>query len=136
MKAVLPLLFLFLSLTSFAQDDFCSLDDSPFLTELEAEFLNEYLGDVRGDFDFSGAKVIFVTGHTGTDLSTKQEYFEKMQEPQSIDSTFVTGVVPLSPSEKERSGGYDVILTYWVKTLSHKSRKRLVGRVQGRSLAL
>ena len=136
MKALLPMLFLLFSFSTSAQDSFCAGEDNPFLTCGEAEFLNEYLGNVRGDFDFNGAKVIFVTGHTGTDLSNKQEYFEKMQEQHSIDSTFVTGVVPLNSDEKERSGGYDVIVTYWVKTLTPKSRKRLVGRVQGRSLAL
>lgn len=53
--------------------DQCGLDNNPELTQVESEFLNEFLG-----FDFMDKKVVFVTGSNGTLIGNKIEYFDNV----------------------------------------------------------
>lgn len=104
----------------------CGIDNNPELTQVESEFLNEYMNDLqKKDFDFTGKKALFITGNTGKTKGTKSEYFNNIKEWNKDGNKIGTSVVKLNEYEKINSGGYDVIITYWVKHLS-KRRKRII----------
>ena len=81
----------------------------------------------RKGTDFTGKKVIFITGNCGKTIGTKSEYFDYIEEWNSKGNKIATCVVELNANEKEKinSAGYDVIVTYWVKMLT-KRRKRII----------
>ena len=128
MKNCLTLLFLFISLATFGQNlEECGNDNNPTLSKEEAEFLNSYFSDQA--FDFTGKKVIFVTGSNGKTLGTKSDYFNDVKQWSSREDTISTRVFILNKEEKRTSRGYDVIITYWVKVnFNDKAKQKIVIR--------
>ena len=111
----------------------CGIDNNPKLTQTESEFLNEYMNDIqRKDFDFTGKKVLFVTGNSGKKIGTKSEYFDYIKEWNKKGNKIATWVVELKPKqiEKINSAGYDVIVTYWVKMLTERRKKIIIKELQ------
>lgn len=109
----------------------CGLDKNPYLNSDESEFLNKNFSDLSlayhtgkkaKNYDFTGKKMIFVTGSSGKTIKTKIDYFNSVKEYKKQDDKIVTTLLILTPEEKELSGGYDGILTFWVKVLPNKRK--------------
>jgi hypothetical protein len=126
------LLTLFLSVCiahTYAQSaDQCGKDDHPLLNTSEAVFLNEYLKGKTNSFDFSGKKIFFITGNIGSKAGTKSAYFSNIRKWQEIDQKIATTLIAFTPEQKQESGGYDGVLTYWCKTVP--STVRIIQRIK------
>ena len=113
------------------------LDDSPKLNDVESKYFNEVFEHKKGEFDFTNSYVAFYTGSSGTTKSKKSSYFYNLQNSNNGGSDNMhlwmaggTQILILDKKEKEKSGGYDVILVSWSKLLKQKkSRKRLIKRL-------
>ena len=126
MKNFLILFSLLFFKNSFGQSaENCGLDDSPFLTEEESNFLNNYLRDSLNVFDFKSKKVIFITGNTGTHIGTKSEYFRSVRKWRARhDEKIASSFMVFDEDEINSSGGYHAIITYWVKVMPKNRKKR------------
>ena len=108
----------------------CGIDNNPKLTQTESEFLNVYMTDYnKQNFDFANKKVIFVTGTTGHKFGTKSDYFYKIKQRNPTDDKIASWIVKLSPEEKIESG-YDVIITYWVKGVTKRRKRKILNEVK------
>jgi len=87
----------------------------------------------RNNFDFSDKKVIFVTGNSAHQFGTKSEYFDQIKEWNKDGNKIPTWVVELNENEKINSNGFDVIVTYWVKTLTKKRKRKIINGVKASS---
>ena len=97
------------------------LDKNSILNKYESEFLNDYLKEQRDTFDFSHKRIVFVTGSNGATIGNKKDYFSDINEwDKKYKSKIATSIVTFGVKEKELSGGYDAILTYWVKIIPNK----------------
>lgn len=106
----------------------CGLDNNPKLSQLESQFMNAYVkGQDAKVFDFTGKRVLFITGNSGHTIGTKSEYFKFIKDWDADGHKIATWVVALNPNQNEqlKAGGYDVMVTYWVKVLT-KRRIRLI----------
>ena len=125
MKTICLLLLTFFTATLAAQDvTACGADDNPVLSPAEASFLNGYLSDSRGNFDFTGKKVLFMTETSGHRINTKSRYFQDVKDWQAKNSKVATTLVLLSPQEKITSGGYDVMVVSWCKLITKRRIKK------------
>ena len=121
---ILPILFVSINLSGQNLSS-CGIDDNPNLSTIESEFLNSYMSpDQKKGFDFTGKKALFVTGSTGQIRGRKSVYFDGIKVLDKKGDRIATSIVALNDREKAASGGYDVIITYWVKYLpNHRKRK-------------
>ncbi len=121
--------FYFLIIFSQGQNlDSCGIDNNAKLTIYESTYLNEYLKSQRDTFDLMGKKIIFVTGSGGGVIGEKKEYFSDIKEWNDRNSKIATSIVFLTIEEKIESGGYDAILTYWVKLMPNK--KKIIEKIK------
>lgn len=91
------------------------MDSDPLLNNCESEYFNAVFKDSRGDFDFTGKKVGFITGSNGRTLSDKKKYFNsvrRMNSPAGEASLYI-----FDAALKEESGGYDVAIVSWCMVL-------------------
>ena len=131
MKTIGTLILLLISLNIFGQNlSECGIDNNPKLTQAESEYLNAYLTEKRNGFDFNDKKVIFVTGNSGNRIGTKKEYFDYIKKWNEKDSKVATGIDILTTDQKLESDGYDVIVTYWVKVLTEKRKKKILTEIK------
>jgi hypothetical protein len=132
MKIFLTITAFFISVNFFSQNlNELGIDDNPNLTEAESKFLIDYMtNEQRGNLDFKNKKVIFVTGSSGHLLGTKSKYFDNIKEWNKNGNQIATWVVTLKENEKIYSGGYDVIVTYWVKIFTEKRKKKILKLVK------
>ncbi|HUX53289.1 MAG TPA: hypothetical protein VMV56_02615 [Williamwhitmania sp.] len=140
MKLILTTTLLYFSLFVFGQNiDSCGINSNANLTLHESEYLNDYLKDSRETFDFSGKKIIFVTYPSGNRIGTKSEYFSEIRkwnlENKDVvaaenNKKIATTLIVLTEKEKIESGGYDAILTYWVKFLTDNRRKKIIQQIK------
>lgn len=107
----------------------CGIDNNPKLTKSESKYLNRYLNEKRNGFDFNDKKVIFITGNSGNRIGTKKEYFDYIKEWNEKNSKVATGIDILTNEQKLESGGYDIILSYWVKVLTEKRKKKILTEI-------
>ena len=128
MKKYTIIIITLLSINVFGQDlDNCGMDNHPVLTQTEADFLNTYIENTEGEqYDFRNKKVIFVTGNSAQQISTKAEYFRQIKVWNKNDDKIATWFVVLNEKEKAISGGYDVIVTHWVKLLTKKRKRKII----------
>jgi hypothetical protein len=123
MKYFLTTVYYFILIYSFGQNlDSCGVDNNSKLTIFESKYLNEYLKNQRDTFDLTGKQIIFVTGSSARTIGEKKEYFTDIKEWNLRNSKIATDLVVLTREEKIESGGYDAILTYWVKFLPDKKK--------------
>ncbi len=108
--------------------DSCGLDNSSEISKHEAEFLNTYLSEQRGNFDFTGKKIAFVTGSSGSKMGTKSEYFKNIVQYKKENAKVVSSIVVLTEDEKQKSGGYDAVVSYWVKIIL--DRKKIIEKLK------
>lgn len=131
MKTIGTLILLLISLNIFGQNlSECGIDNNPKLTQAESEYLNAYLTEKRNGFNFNDKKVIFVTGNSGNRIGTKKEYFDYIKKWNEKDSKVATGIDILTTDQKLESDGYDVIVTYWVKVLTEKRKKKILTEIK------
>lgn len=131
MKKIGALTLFLISINLFGQNlSECGIDNDPKLTQTEAEYLNIYLSEKRNGFDFKNKKVIFVTGNSGNRIGTKKEYFNHIKKWNETNDKVATGVDILSDKQKKASGGYDVIVTYWVKVLTKRRKRKIVNEIK------
>lgn len=131
MKYFLTMLFYLFVISSYGQNlDSCGIDNNPKLTEYESQYLNEYLKNQRDTFDLTGKKIIFVTGSGGGVIGDKREYFSDVKSWERNNARIATELVILTREEKIESGGYDAILTYWVKILPNK--RKIIEKIKRR----
>ncbi|MBO3118044.1 hypothetical protein J4050_14930 [Winogradskyella sp. DF17] len=131
MKTIGTLILLLISSNIFGQNlSECGIDNNPKLTQAESEYLNAYLTEKRNGFDFNDKKVIFVTGNSGNRIGTKKEYFDYIKKWNEKDSKVATGIDILTNDQKLESNGYDVIVTYWVKVLTEKRKKKILTEIK------
>ncbi|SFQ08903.1 hypothetical protein [Flavobacterium akiainvivens] len=125
MKNPVLLLFILFTSTLWAQDlSGCGLNDNPDLNSNEAAFLNNYLADRKGDFDFTQKKVLFLSGTTGKNFDTKSRYFNDVKSWDQKNAVVATTLIPLSAEQKIESGGYDVMVIRWCKMITKRRIKK------------
>ena len=132
MKRIFSLILCFQSCLIFGQNlDSCGLDNQAFLNQNESLYLNEYFKESKDGFDFTGKKILFVTGSNGGTFGFKKNYFVSVKEwSKESRGKIATDFIPFNEEEKINSGGYDAILTYWVKVLiTEKKKAKLIQRL-------
>ncbi len=132
MRTFLTTIVFFIFVNSFSQNlDELGVDNDPNLTEAESKFLTDYMTyEQRDNFNFKNKKVIFVTGNSGEQLGTKSKYFDYIRDWNKNGNKIATWVVALKENEKIDSGGFDVIVTYWVKMFTEKRKKKILKLVK------
>lgn len=128
MKILILAILLFGSFSLVAQNlDSIGIDNSPFLNNAEVILLHSLLEKQRGSFGFTDKKVAFVTGSSGSMIKAKSDYFKNSVKPwvenQLEPQIFM---VLLTEAEKQRSGGYDVLVLSWVKVLTDRRKRKIV----------
>ncbi|MBN2260298.1 MAG: hypothetical protein JW702_07120 [Clostridiales bacterium] len=107
------------------------IDNNIKLNKYESDFLNDYLKEQRDTFDFSQKRIAFITGSSGSIIGNKKDYFKDINKwDKDYNSKIVTSLVIFNDNEKELSGGYDAILTYWVKLLTDKRKQKIIGQIK------
>lgn len=109
--------------------DECGIDSNPKLNLTESKFLNEYLSDRRNEFDFTNKKIIFVTGNSGNFIKDKSDYFKNVRERIGTNSRIGSDIIVLTEDEKIKSGGYDAIVTYWIKVLTERRKRKILSEI-------
>ncbi|WP_158851272.1 hypothetical protein [Algibacter sp. L1A34] len=132
MKKIGTIILLLISINSIGQNLVeCGIDNNPKLTQTESEFLTEYMNDEQlKNYDLTDKKVIFVTGNSAQQFGTKSEYFDQIKESNKNESKIATWIVELNENERKISGGYDVIITYWVKILTKKRKNKIINEIK------
>ena len=132
MKKIGTIILLLISINSIGQNLVeCGIDNSPKLTQTESEFLTEYMNnEQRKNYNLNDKKVIFVTGNSAQQFGTKTEYFDQIKESNKNENKIATWIVELNENERKISGGYDVIITYWVKILTKKRKNKIINEIK------
>jgi hypothetical protein len=119
---------LFLTCGLYGQNfDNIGIDDNPNLNEDETKLLNSLLDEKRDDFDFKDKKVAFLTGSSGRTIMAKSDYFKNSVIPWIDDgSRPQISMIKLTKEEKEKSGGYDVLVLSWVKALTRRGQRKII----------
>lgn len=132
MKKIGAIILLLISINTFGQNlSECGIDNNPKLTQTESEFLTEYMNnEQRKNYDLTDKKVIFITGNSAHKSGTKTEYFDQIKEWNVNGNKIATWIVKLNEKEREISGDYDVIITYWVKVLTKKRKKKIINEIK------
>ena|SRR5690554_11098 len=131
-KIILLILSLSISTNAFCQKlEDLGKNNNPNLTELESLFLNKYLSiEQKNGIEIKDKKVIFVTGSNGGTLSNKYNYFNQIKEWHKNESKIQTFVIELNEKDKINSGGYDIIIAYWVKVFTNKTKQKIIDEVK------
>lgn len=123
MKFWVAIVLLFFMLNSYGQNlDSCGVDNSSHLNSFESVYLNDYFSKQRGSFDFTGKKILFVTGSKGTRIGNKTGYFNDIKLWNKDNSMIATDLILFTEEEKIQSGGFDGMLTYWAKVPPNKNK--------------
>jgi hypothetical protein len=112
----------------FAQSlDNLGIDNNPILNKDEVQLLNFLLVESRDTFDFNYKKVAFITGSNGRKIVTKSDYFQNSVNPwiEKVSKPQIFMII-LTEDEKEKSGGYDVLVLSWVKIFTPKSQEKVI----------
>ena len=131
MNTTLTIILILISINLSGQNlSECGIDNNPKLTQSESEFLNEYMTDYnKQNFDFTNKKVIFVTGNSGNKIGTKSTYFDEIKQRNQTDDKIATWFVKLTEEEQIQSG-YDVIVTYWVKVITERRKRKILNEIK------
>lgn len=123
MKFWVTIVLLFFMLNSYGQNiDSCGLDNSSYLNSFESVYLNDYFSKQRDTFDFTGKKILFVTGSQGTRIGKKKAYFKDIKLWKKDNSMIATDLILFTEQEKKQYGGFDGMLTYWAKVPPNKKK--------------
>lgn len=94
----------------------------------EAKLLNSFLKKSSQDtVNFTGKKVVFITGSSGNRILSKSNFFDTCINPWIEDNEVPQlSVVFLTQPEKEKSGGYDMFVLSWVKYFSNRQKNKII----------
>ena len=96
------------------------------LDNKEVKLLNDLLGEGES-YDFYNKKVIFVTGSAGHLIVDKDDFFNNYVYPVlEKGNRPILDMIKLSEKEKQKAGGYDVIVMAYVKVLTNRQKKRTI----------
>ncbi|MEM8889687.1 MAG: hypothetical protein AAGD28_17060 [Bacteroidota bacterium] len=127
---LLPGIFLCCAQLAFSQNlEKCGHDNKALLNRAESTYLDNYLAEKLGDIDLSGKKVLFITGSAASREGSKAEYFDHIRSWNEKNSRVASSIIKLDAKEKEASGGYDLIITYWVKIFTERRQKKIIRRL-------
>jgi hypothetical protein len=97
------------------------------LSAHEAELLDSLLEKSRGDFEFQGKKIAFITGSSGSQILSKADYFKNYVNPSIASGQYLNVfMIELNEAEKRASGGYDALVLSWVKVLSNRQKRKVI----------
>jgi len=132
MRLLLIISFLLSTCGLFAQNiDSIGIDDHPVLNESEVKLLNSLLEEQRDMFDFENKKVAFITGSSGRTITAKSDFFRSSVLPWVEDgSRPQISMVKLTIDEKEKSGGYDVLVLTWVKAFTPRTQRKTIEQLR------
>lgn len=100
------------------------------LTPQEAQRLNTLLDRSRGTFDFHGKRAAFITSSAGNRILSKADYFrDGTSDSLADDQVPQISIVELTRDEKNRSGGYDVLVLCYVKVFTDRQKRRIIERL-------
>jgi len=107
--------------------DSLGIDNDPFLNRQESQVLNQKFRDFGIKYDFTGKKIAFFGGSSGTTLRTKQHYFSSVIDKEGNSySGIMCQVVVLTEKEIKRSGGFDSIIISNGKVLLPKPSRKML----------
>jgi hypothetical protein len=95
------------------------------LTNKEARFLNTLFEKQRKDFDFQEKMVAYSSGTSGTQIEDKLAFFDRYLE--NVTHRNDCSLVLLTKEEKEKSGGFDIVIMSPAKLFTKKHREILIG---------
>jgi len=126
MKLSITFLFFFISISLFSQEiNQLGLTDDPVLTLEEAQYFMQHMSEEqRQGIDLTNKKVLFVTGSSGGRLISKSTYFKNITPKNETNNIRGSWIFELTEKEKINSGGYDIFITHWCKTILNSNRKR------------
>lgn len=110
------------------------MDSLPILNDCESKYMNYCFQSIRGTFDFSGKKVAFFRGNTGTIPCSKDNYFAVVKKGFNMDSTLglrFCGWVCFFEEEEAKQVGYDAVVFYGCK--KNLSKKEVIKRLNKRT---
>lgn len=88
------------------------------------------LDDIREKFEWSEKKIAYVTGSLGRSILLRETYLEIIKSyPDSILDRH-SKLHLLTKEEKERSGGYDGIISFYVKRFSKLDRRKVIKKLE------
>ena len=129
--SIIMLFSLTASITSYQQNisDNYFILDTIYLDDKEVKLLNDLLGEGES-YDFYKKKIIFVTGPAGHLIVNKDDFFNDNVYPvlEKGDKPILS-MIKLSDIEKQKAGGYDVIVLAYVKALTNRQKKRIIKSV-------
>lgn len=130
MKTINTIILLLITTSVFAQQlSQCGIDNHPQLTQVESDFLSSYMNAQQHQgVDLSGKKVLFITGSGASRIGSKIEYFEQIKSWHEEGTKIATWLVQLNEEERLKSG-HDLIITYWVKVLTKRRKRKLLTAV-------
>lgn len=100
------------------------------ISDDEAVSLNKYLKVQRKHFDFTGKKVAFMTGSSGTSISSKRVFLQSVGDAVNHpDQGAPCSIQILKPQQKIASGGYDAIVFFRVK-VNRKASGRMLRKLK------
>ena len=131
MNKIGTIILLLFSTNIFGQNlSQCGIDNSPKLTQAESEFLNKYMdNEQRKGIDLTGKKAIFVTAPGASRIGNKSQYFEHIKLYEKDGRKISTWVIELNEEEKHQSD-YDIIVTYWVKLLTKRRKRKILKEIK------
>ncbi|MBO9684754.1 MAG: hypothetical protein J7502_19140 [Flavisolibacter sp.] len=132
MRTRILITFLFFTTSVLGQTaDSLGLDNYTTPTSQEADFFNSMLKDKRGEFSFVNKKIAFVTGNSGATILSKSDYFKRCVKPWIVKGNRPQILmIRLTEEEKQKSGGYDVLVLSWVKLFTDNQKRRIINRLR------
>ncbi len=94
----------------------CGLDDNPWLSKIEASYLNDLLSEQRGAFDFQHKKIAFLSKSNRVYRMDKSTFFQELNlaEPSYQDgSSSNFFLIPLTEDEQNEQEGFHAFLLVW-----------------------
>ncbi|MNZ83699.1 hypothetical protein D3C78_1024360 [compost metagenome] len=126
MKLLISMLMILFSAVCFGQEtknedkisglfENYTVTNSETITGQEVEILKELLSGSSKTYDFTGKKVAFVCGSTGSSIVDKKHFFESNKEYLFRNGKKISNIGFVEVNKKQWNTCYDVIVYYWVK---------------------
>ena len=127
MKIFVTILLIAGLTNTYGQLEKCGLDNNTNLNVYEVKFLNDYYKDFRGSFNFKDKKIVYITSPSGNEFTDKAYFFSEIKEWKTIlDERIRTELTVFTQEEREKSGGYDAIISIWVKVVTTGRKKKVI----------
>lgn len=101
-------------------------DSKTSLTQTEIEQLKVICNKECQTYDFTNKNIAFAGGTSGNVIFSKEEFFKNMKLNIEKEKKNVCSLIALTESEKQESGGFDVIIMTPVKIFTESHRQKLI----------